>query len=236
MPGETALLTLAQADTLGGAENLQGNNTIPDENSHAEEANPLVSEPEPEIETAPEAEPTAVDNGDGEDLELRRVLLESHSARPLTPLGRCVDLPAIETTCKTAGGHFNGDESSVPTRDGSLPPRLICIPILECVAVVDMMIWIQRQARKDNHDPTPFNSLTPDLLRDFNLAGKELADGCEDIQNLDDRWLEAGSWVLLLCEYFAPILRTYRKGHSSDRDPNMKAYMSGIDRCSMALV
>ena len=109
--------------------------------------------------------------------------------------------------------------SPTPTRIGSVPPRLGRIPVLERVTVMDIRIWIRKQADTDNRDAGSSISLTLDLLRAFNLAGKMLADGYENTQIFDDRWPEATSWELLLGKYLASMLRAYTMGYLSNRDP-----------------
>jgi hypothetical protein len=100
---EGADATYVEAAAFERADELQNDDAVAIETDHRpiEEA----SAPEPE----PEPSPAAVEDGEGEDLELQKALLESHSVRPLTPLGRCVGFPTIETVRKTAGGYFNGE-------------------------------------------------------------------------------------------------------------------------------
>lgn len=69
-----------------------------------------VAEPEAQPEVAPEEPSMRSHQLEVEDPEFQNAILESCSVRPLTPLGRCVGLASITTTCKTAGGVFEGQD------------------------------------------------------------------------------------------------------------------------------
>ena len=101
---EGADTTYVESDAFEREGELQNGDVVAIETDYG----PVVEAPGPEPE--PEPSTAAVKDGEDEDLELQKALLESHSVRPLTPLGRCVGFPTIETIRKTAGIHFNGDD------------------------------------------------------------------------------------------------------------------------------